>query len=104
VDVEALEAGMVDVVASLTTEPVTEAELERAKALLTTSWWRQMSTVYGRADVLGRHATQFGDPGSAAYRLPAWQAVTADDVTTAAELTLKPDSRVTLTYVPQEAS
>jgi predicted Zn-dependent peptidase len=63
-----------------------------------------MSTVYGRADVLGRHATQFGDPGSAAYRLPAWQAVTADDVTTAAELTLKPDSRVTLTYVPQEAS
>ncbi len=104
VDVEALDAGMVDVVASLTTEPVTEAELERAKALLTTSWWRQMSTVYGRADVLGRYATQFGDPGSAAYRLPAWQAVTADDVTTAAALTLKPGSRVTLTYVPQEAS
>ncbi len=104
VDVEALELGMADVVASLTTEPVTEAELERAKALLTTSWWRQMSTVYGRADVLGRYATQFGDPGSAAYRLPAWQAVTADDVTTAAELTLKPDSRVTLTYLPQEAS
>ena len=54
---------------ALATEPVTDAELERAKALLTTSWWRQMSTVGGRADMLGRYATQFGDPGTAA--LPA---------------------------------
>jgi zinc protease len=103
VDAETLENGMVEVVGSLVTEPVTEAELDRAKALLTTSWWRQMSTVYGRADTLGRHATQFGDPGSAAYRLPAWQSVTADDVTTAAATCLTPESRVTLTYLPEEA-
>jgi predicted Zn-dependent peptidase len=60
-----------------------------------------MSTVGGRADTLGRYTTQFGDPGSAAYRLPAWQNVTAGDITDAA-LTLKPESRVTLTYVPLE--
>jgi predicted Zn-dependent peptidase len=101
VDVETLEAGLSEVLDSFATEPVTAEELERAKALLTTSWWRQMSTVGGRADTLGRYTTQFGDPGSAAYRLPAWQNVTAGDITDAA-LTLKPESRVTLTYVPLE--
>jgi zinc protease len=103
VDAETLQNGMAEVVGSLITEPVTEAELDRAKALLTTAWWRQMSTVYGRADTLGRYATQFGDPGSAAYRLPAWQSVTADDVTLAAATCLTPASRVTLTYLPEEA-
>ena len=84
----------------MVTEPVTEDELARAKALLTTGWWRQVSTVYGRADTLGRYTTQFGDPTVAAYRLPQWLAVTADDVTAAAEYALKPESRVTLTYLP----
>jgi zinc protease len=102
VDAATLEAGMVEVVDSLATEPVTEVELRRAKALLTTSWWRQMSTVYGRADTLGRYATQFGDPGTAAYRLPAWQSVTADDIAEVARTAVAPTSRVTLTYVPEE--
>jgi predicted Zn-dependent peptidase len=102
VSAEELEEGLSEVVGSLITEPVTEEELARAKALLTTAWWRQMSTVYGRADTLGRYTTQFGDPSTAAYRLPQWLAVTADDVTEAAAYTLKPESRVTLTYLPEE--
>ncbi|NMO52641.1 insulinase family protein [Actinoplanes sp. TBRC 11911] len=104
VDVATLEEGLTEVIGSLVTEPVTEDELARAKALLTTGWWRQMSTVYGRADTLGRYATQFGDAGAAGYRLPQWLAVTADDVTTAAEYALKPESRVTLTYLPEETA
>ncbi len=104
VDVAKLEADLSEVVDSLVTEPVTEEELKRAKALLTTSWWRQLSTVGGRADTLGRYATQFGDPSAAGYRLPSWLAVTADDVTEAARLTLKPESRVTLTYLPAETA
>jgi predicted Zn-dependent peptidase len=102
VSVETLEAGLTEVVGSLVTEPVTADELSRAKALLTTGWWRQLSTVGGRADTLGRYATQFGDPGAAAYRLPQWLAVTADDVTEAAAHTLRPESRVTLTYLPAD--
>jgi zinc protease len=102
VDAATLEAGLAEVVDSLATEPVTDAELDRAKALLTTSWWRQLSTVGGRADTLGRYTTQFGDPASAGYRLPAWQSVTAGDIAEVAQLTLKPESRVTLTYLPEE--
>ncbi|MEV4709215.1 pitrilysin family protein [Actinoplanes sp. NPDC049316] len=103
VDVATLEEGVAEVVDSMASEPVTEAELERAKALLTTSWWRQMSTVGGRADTLSRYATQFGDPAAAAYRLPQWQAVTADDIADAAR-TLNPESRVTLVYLPTEGT
>jgi zinc protease len=102
VDVAELEQGLSEVVASLVSEPVTEDELSRAKALLTTAWWRGMSTVGGRADTLGRYATQFGDPATVAYRLPQWLAVTADDITEAAAYALKPESRVTLTYLPEE--
>lgn len=104
VDAATLEAGLAEVVDGLATEPVTEAELERAKALLTTSWWRQLSTVGGRADTLGRYATQFGDPASAGYRLPGWQAVTAGDIADVAAQTLQPSSRVTLTYLPGDHS
>jgi zinc protease len=103
VDAATLTAGVAEVLDSMAAEPVTEAELERAKALLTTSWWRQMSTVGGRADTLGRYATQFGDAASAAYRLPQWLAVTAQDVADAAR-TLDPESRVTLTYLPEEGT
>ena len=104
VAVETLEAGVAEVVASLTTEPVTDEELGRAKALLTTSWWRQMSTVAGRADALSRYATQFGEPSAAAYRLPGWLAVTAEDIAEVATQTLQPTSRVTLTYLPSSES
>jgi zinc protease len=99
VDADTLEAGLTEVVDGLAAEPVTGDELERAKALLTTSWWRQLSTVGGRADVLGRYATQFGDPSTAAYRLPNWLGVTAGDIAAVAEQTLRPSSRVTLTYL-----
>ena len=102
VDVQTLEAGVVEVVESLTTEKVTDEELGRAKALLTTSWWRQMSTVAGRADTLSRYATQFGDPSTAANRLPGWLAVTAEDIAEVAAQMLQPSSRVTLTYLPSE--
>jgi predicted Zn-dependent peptidase len=104
VTAEELEAGLTTVVDALATEPVTAAELDRAKALLTTSWWRQVATVAGRADVLGRYATQFGDPARAGERLLAWQAVTADDLARVAARVLRSEHRVTLTYLPTAQS
>ncbi|WP_127543140.1 pitrilysin family protein [Actinoplanes sp. OR16] len=101
VPLETLEAGLADVLQSLIDEPVTDEELNRAKALLTTAWWRQVSTVGGRADTLGRYATQFGDPATAADRLSRWLAVTAEDIANAAAETLRPESRVTLRYLPE---
>jgi zinc protease len=102
VDAAALEAGLVEVVDELAAG-ITVEELDRAKALLATAWWRQVSTVAGRADVLSRYSTQFGDPVRAGERLPAWQAVTLDEVAAVAASALSPDTRVTLSYLPEEA-
>jgi zinc protease len=103
VTAEELEAGITEVVDELAAG-VTAAELDRAHALLTTSWWRQMSTVDGRADALGRSAVQFGDPARVGERLPNWLAVDTDSVAQVAAELLRPDDRVTLTYLPQELS
>ncbi|GGM18865.1 M16 family metallopeptidase [Micromonospora yangpuensis] len=104
VSADQLEAGLAEVVDELATVPVTAAELDRAKALLSTMWWRQMSTVDGRADTLGRYATQFGDPATAAERLPGWLAVTAEQIAEAATEVLGAGDRATLIYLPEETS
>ncbi|RAO37847.1 Mitochondrial-processing peptidase subunit beta [Micromonospora noduli] len=103
VSAERLAEGLAEVVDELATVPVTAAELDRAKALLSTGWWRQLSTVDGRADLLGRYATQFGDPARIAEQLPALLAVTAEEIAEAAADVLATD-RVTLTYLPEETS
>jgi len=104
VTAEALEGGLAEVVNELAAgDPgaaVTEAELDRAKALLTTGWWQQVATVGGRADILGQYATQLGDPARAGEQLPAWLAVTTDQVAEAAAEALQPQGRVALTYLP----
>ncbi|SDX90926.1 Predicted Zn-dependent peptidase [Micromonospora pattaloongensis] len=101
VTAEQLEAGLVEVVDELASGGVTEAELDRARALLTTSWWRQLATFEGRADTLGRYAVQFGDPARAAERLPGWLSVTAERASGLAAELLRPIDRATLTYVPE---
>lgn len=101
VSAERLEAGLAEVVDELASVPVTASELDRAKALLSTAWWRQMSAVDGRADALGRYATQFGDPARVAERLPAWLAVTADQIAEVAAEVLAAGDRATLTYLPE---
>ncbi|MGI5147929.1 M16 family metallopeptidase [Plantactinospora sp. CA-294935] len=100
VTAEELEAGLVEVLDGLA-DGVTGAELDRAKALLTTGWWRQLASVDGRADLLGRHATQLGDPARAADRLPGWLSVTAEQVSGLAAELLRPEDRATLTYLPE---
>ncbi|BCB81920.1 pitrilysin family protein [Phytohabitans flavus] len=97
-----LEAGLVEVLDGLG-DGIGQEELDRAKALLATAWWRQVSTVAGRADLLSRYATQFGDPARAGDRLPAWQSVTLDALAEAAAQ-LRPDVRVTLSYLTEESS
>jgi predicted Zn-dependent peptidase len=102
VTADRLAAGLAEVVDELATHGPTPAELDRARALLTTSWWRQLATVDGRADTLSRYATQFGDPARAAERLPAWLAVDAEQVRQVAAETLRAADRATLTYLPEE--
>ncbi|HEX5742083.1 MAG TPA: pitrilysin family protein [Pilimelia sp.] len=102
VTADALEQALVETLDEVAARGVTDEEVGRAQALATRAWWRQMETVAGRADVLSRYATQFGDPRLAGTRLPARLAVTADEVSALAAEVLAPARRVTLRYLPAE--
>jgi predicted Zn-dependent peptidase len=98
---ERLEAGLLDAVEEVARDGVDADEVARAQALLTTGWWQQLGTVAGRADLLGRYATLFGDPARVGDRLPAWLAVTPERVNEVAARVLTESERVTLVYLPQ---
>jgi predicted Zn-dependent peptidase len=100
VTADALEAGLLEAVDELLRDGVAGEEVARAQALLTTSWWRQVGTVGGRADVLSRYAVQFGDPTRAGERLPGWLAVTPQRVVEVVERVLTAPERVILRYLP----
>jgi predicted Zn-dependent peptidase len=98
---ERLETGLIEAVEEVARDGVGPDEVARAQALLTTQWWQQVGTVAGRADVLGRYATLFGDPARAADRLPAWLSVTPERVNEVAARVLAAGERVTLAYLPR---
>jgi predicted Zn-dependent peptidase len=99
-DVAALEAAYHEVVASLA-DGVTDAELDRARALLTSTWLEHLSTVDGRADMFSQMTTLFDDPSLVNTLLPRQLAVTAGDVVRVAREYLRPDNRVVIVYVPE---
>ena len=79
--------------------PVSQAELGRAKALLTSDWLRSVGELGGRADLLGQYATVDRDPKAVREYLSRLEAVTAEDVHRAAALILPDDNRVVIEYV-----
>ncbi|MEY9891871.1 zinc protease [Catenulispora sp. MAP5-51] len=84
--------------------PVSESELGRAKALLTSDWLRAVSELGGRADLLGQYATVDGDPKIVREYLGRLEAVTAEDVQRVAAQILPDDNRVVIEYVTSAAS
>ena len=99
VDPAELETAYHEVVDQLA-DGVTDDELERARALLTSDWLHHLSTVDGRADAFSQFTTLFDDPGLVNTMLPRVLSVTADDVRRAAADVLRPDNRVVLTFEP----
>ncbi|MCI0343822.1 MAG: insulinase family protein [Chloroflexi bacterium] len=84
----------------LTEEPVSEDELERARALIESDELGALQRVEERADRLSMHATLFDDPGGINDVLPRYLAVSADDILAAARDVYAADNRVVLRYVP----
>ena len=95
-----LEAAFWQELERLTEEPVTDDELERARALIESDELGSLQRVEERADRLSMHATLFDDPGGINDVLPRYLAVTADDILTATREVFQADNRVVLEYVP----
>jgi predicted Zn-dependent peptidase len=101
VAIDALEAAYHQEVAGLA-NGVSDAELERARAVLTSSWLHQLSGVEGRADTFSQFTTLFDDPDLINQALPRLLAVTADDVVAVAGDVLREDNRAVVTFVPAD--
>ena len=80
---------------------ITEAEMERARALITSDWLHHLATVDGRADTFSQFTTLFDDPGLVNSMLPRVLSVTAADVRAIAAEVIRPDNRVVLVFEPE---
>jgi zinc protease len=101
VDIERLEAAVHEQLDLMHTGDVTEAEVQRARALIETEIVTSLQSAGDRADKLSMFATYFGDPSLVNVQLAKYQAVTADAVNAFARERLGRDNRAALVYVPR---
>ena len=83
--------------------PVTDDELERARALIETQELGALGSVAEVADRLGMYATLFDDPGLINEWLGRYLAVDAGRIQAASAAIFRPDNRAVITYVPRPA-
>jgi predicted Zn-dependent peptidase len=81
---------------------IDRGELERAVALVQTSFVSSMQQAGERADRLSMFATYFGNPELVNEEVERYQAVTTDDVNRFAHERLGENNRASLLYVPRE--
>jgi predicted Zn-dependent peptidase len=101
VDLAAVEAAFLEELEKIATEPPTEDELARARALVESDELGSLARVEERADRLSMYATLFDDPALINTLLPRYLAVTAEQIRDAAAEVLRADNRVVLTYLPE---
>jgi zinc protease len=82
---------------------MTEAEVERAVALIETAFVMSMQSAGERADKLSMFATYFGDPSLVNEQADRHRAVTPERVNAFARERLGPENRASLLYVPRDS-
>jgi predicted Zn-dependent peptidase len=102
VDLEQLETVYWEELRRLATEPPSEDELDRAKALTEADELGAFQRVEDRADRLSMYATLFDDPDLANQMLPRYLAVTAEQIRDVCAEVLREDNRLVMTYLPAE--
>jgi len=98
---DALEAEVAHEVDDVHRNGVSDAEVERAIALIETGFVSAMQSAGDRADRLSMFATFFGDASLVNDQADLYRAVTTDDVNRFARARLGEDNRVSLLYIPR---
>ena len=83
---------------------VTDVEVQRARALIETSFVTSMQSAAERADQLSRFATYFGDATLIKHQVERYGATTTAAVSALARERLGPDNRALLMFVPAESA
>jgi predicted Zn-dependent peptidase len=100
---EALEAAMWSEVESLTAQGPTDDELERVRNVHATGVEAALQRVGERADRLSMYAALFDEPELINTEVSRYVGVDADRVRGALAVSLRPDHRAVLTYLPAVA-
>ena len=101
IPVERVEAALHEELDRLTSEPISDDELARARALIETEELAALSRVEERADRLSMYATLFDDPDLINQMLGRYLAVTAEQIQAVSRDVFRVDNRVVLTYLPE---
>lgn len=102
ISAETLEQEVLREIDLLLKDGVSEADVERAVALIETDMITGMQTASERADRLSMFATLFGNPELANEQAARYSAVTAQKVNEFIHERMIPENRATLLYIPRE--
>ena len=92
-DPEALQLALDVELARLLTHGISEAELQRGKNTIAAEFWRAVSTIDGKARLLGEYGVLHGDHARLFTAPTLYEAVTRDEVVAVARTILDPDRR-----------
>ncbi|MEJ7802273.1 MAG: pitrilysin family protein [Candidatus Limnocylindria bacterium] len=104
VSIETLEAATLAELDRLASKGPSEADLERVNNLHAAHVAGMLERISERADRLSMYTCLFDQPERINEETSRWTAVDAARVTDALRASLRPENRVTLTYVPAEAA
>lgn len=96
---DVVEAGLLKVIDSLKTEPISDEELARAKAQIERVIINALTGVGARADWLSQHAMIYDDPGKANERIHDLMSITAEEIRKVASEVLVPENRSVITFL-----
>jgi zinc protease len=104
VELGKLEAAIDAEVAKLRDEPVSAAELTRAKNQFETGFVSKIQSIAERADLLNRYQTYVGDPGYIDKDMQRYRSVSPESLQATVKGALDPSARVILRIVPGDAA
>jgi zinc protease len=98
--VEELLAALDPLLAAVREQPVTQGELDRAKARLELGTFQSLETVAGKAEQIGVYETVLGDPSALFDKLAAYRRVTLGDLLRVARRYLVDTARSVIEVIP----
>jgi predicted Zn-dependent peptidase len=102
IEAEVLEQEVAREIDTLRSDGASNAEVERAVALIETDFVASMQAAGDRADKLSMFATYFGDPTLVNEQVDRYRGVQSQDVNAFIASRLGPDNRASLLYVPRD--
>jgi zinc protease len=104
IEADVLEHEVAREIDALQAEGVTDAEVERAVALIETDFVASMQSAGERADKLSLFATYFGDPMLLNEQVDRYRSVRTQDVNAFVATQLGSNNRASLLYVPRDVA